>query len=214
MSESPEETIRAALREPYEVRGDGGIGRSVVNSALEALEDLTEERDSALEKLEIVAALGWASHTRIEQLKKALLDLHEEVEMAESVGICLPDRVASLNASQVLAAHTPSGSDDVEKIQRFIKEIVSQTEADIVIGERSCTPGDNLNYGNMERLIREAPSVLAALQSLEGQLRAEAATYQGVIELRARAETAEAKVEELETVLATLHKEATAGGSY
>lgn len=53
-----------------------------------------------------------------------------------------------------------------ETIRRFINEIVGQTEADIIIGSRSCAPGDGLNYGNMERLVREAPDVLDLLASL------------------------------------------------
>jgi hypothetical protein len=40
-----------------------------------------------------------------EALAEALEALHAEVEMAESVGICLPDRVPSLNAGQVLARY-------------------------------------------------------------------------------------------------------------
>lgn len=40
---------------------------------------------------------------RVRVLEEALADLHAEVEMAESVGICLPSRVPSLRAGQLLA---------------------------------------------------------------------------------------------------------------
>lgn len=42
------------------------------------------------------------------RLRRALEDLHAEVEMAESVGICLPDRRPSLHARDVLGA--PEGT--------------------------------------------------------------------------------------------------------
>jgi hypothetical protein len=40
---------------------------------------------------------------RMQELEKALRDLHDEVEMAESIGICLPNRVPSLRARDLLA---------------------------------------------------------------------------------------------------------------
>ena len=41
----------------------------------------------------------WAENAR---LREAALALYEEVEMAESVGICLPDRVPSLKLREAL----------------------------------------------------------------------------------------------------------------
>ena len=43
--------------------------------------------------------------SQAEALAEALEALHAEVEMAESVGVCLPDRVPSLNAGQALARY-------------------------------------------------------------------------------------------------------------
>jgi hypothetical protein len=40
---------------------------------------------------------------RLRDLEEALRDLHAEVEKAESVGVCLPDREPSLRAGRLLA---------------------------------------------------------------------------------------------------------------
>ena len=45
-----------------------------------------------------------ASEAHRDALARALEDLSAEVEMAESVGICLPDRVPALKAREALAA--------------------------------------------------------------------------------------------------------------
>ena len=49
---------------------------------------------------------------RAVEYREALAALHAEVEMAESVGICLPDRVPSLRAGQLLAASPSERPDD------------------------------------------------------------------------------------------------------
>lgn len=45
-------------------------------------------------------------------------DLHAEVEMGESVGICLSDRVPSLRLGSALAALTPSNEQSEVSIER------------------------------------------------------------------------------------------------
>jgi hypothetical protein len=48
----------------------------------------------------------------LERVTAALRDLHAEVEMAESVGICLPDRVPSLRAGDVLSGGARAAQED------------------------------------------------------------------------------------------------------
>lgn len=50
----------------------------------------------------LAAALS-AAKAALREALEALRDLHAEVEMAESIGICLPDRVPSLRARDLLA---------------------------------------------------------------------------------------------------------------
>ena len=42
------------------------------------------------------------AEAEVDRLTEALRDLHAEVEGAEAIGICLPDRVPSLIAGEVL----------------------------------------------------------------------------------------------------------------
>jgi uncharacterized protein YicC (UPF0701 family) len=75
--------------------------RAEVERLREANEKLSEliveqEREYAVERKQL--------REERDRLADLLRDLHAEVEMAESVGICLPDRVPSLRAGQALAS--------------------------------------------------------------------------------------------------------------
>lgn len=89
-----------------------------LNRLLEERREAEALRKALDEKLSIEAADRWLAHrfnqvwnekveaeAREAGLREALRDLHAEVEMAESIGICLPDRVPSLKAGEALTAH-------------------------------------------------------------------------------------------------------------
>lgn len=95
------EKVRKALERP------GPRGRETLHTA--ALAEVEEWETRLAEALRMIAeergkvndALADARY-RAEAAEAALRALVEEVEMAESIGICLPDRVPALNALQVL----------------------------------------------------------------------------------------------------------------
>lgn len=66
-------------------------------------DELLEQARSDYRKLNQLTARLDAVEAERDRYRKALADLHAEVEMAESVGICLPDRVPSLRAGAALA---------------------------------------------------------------------------------------------------------------
>lgn len=78
---------------------------ALVRGALEQVadKDVREIGHGALDlMLEEQQRLAEHTDERVERLEVALRTLVEEVEMAESIGICLPDRTASLNAMKLL----------------------------------------------------------------------------------------------------------------
>ena len=75
-------------------------------------EPLTQEQlihRGWLERVEALEAQLEQAQRTAEGYREALCDLHAEVEMAESVGICLPDRVPSLKAGELLALPVEGG---------------------------------------------------------------------------------------------------------
>ena len=65
---------------------------------------------ASLQNAGVEATTAWYEYARklevkVEKLVAALTDLVGQVEMAESEGICLPNRVAALNAQEVLRVH-------------------------------------------------------------------------------------------------------------
>jgi hypothetical protein len=77
--------------------------------AQQGFPEITLERVREVLDMELVGG-GWYTRAcryllgELDETIEALANLHAEVEGAESVGICLPERVASLNASQRLSA--------------------------------------------------------------------------------------------------------------
>jgi hypothetical protein len=56
-----------------------------------------------------------AREVLVGQYREALEALHAEVEMAESVGICLPDRVPALKAGELLSETPPAAEGSKEE---------------------------------------------------------------------------------------------------
>jgi len=80
-----------------------------VSSALRDLARIMRDTDPGEDGQESAGEM-WADECdriagQVEILVAALTDLVGQVEMAESEGICLPNRVAALNAQEVLRVH-------------------------------------------------------------------------------------------------------------
>jgi hypothetical protein len=98
------DTIREALR--------GSTGYKV-DSALAALDRLVAERDEArrerdkarlsVEGLSKRLTIAVATEARVTELLEAAMALYERVQMDESVGICLSERVTTLALGAALA---------------------------------------------------------------------------------------------------------------
>ena len=75
-----------------------------LREAAATIDALTKERNEYQQMWDRAEKVAEALSRQVNTLTEALSDLHAEVEMAESVGICLPDRVPSLRARDALAS--------------------------------------------------------------------------------------------------------------
>lgn len=98
-----QERENAATPGPWEVMEAALDGREWLQVAPPVSKN-GPHRTAAMTLVGALAAELAAALAREAELREALADLHAEVEMAESVGICLPDRVPSLRAGQLLAS--------------------------------------------------------------------------------------------------------------
>ena len=76
--------------------------------AQQGFPEITLERVRAVLDMELVGGAWFTRACRfllneLDETTGALANLHAEVEEAESIGVCLPERVASLNARQRLS---------------------------------------------------------------------------------------------------------------
>ena len=110
--EAPLSRIGLCLQAQYGRGYEAGKADALAASQ-EKLERANEDRR---EVQRVLQAQLQASQEKERQLREALEELHAEVEMGESVGICLENRAPALCAGALLAAldstQTHGGSDD------------------------------------------------------------------------------------------------------